>query len=295
MDLMLPKIDIAFKLLFGDERNRDLLIDFLKAVLPELADEEIEELDITDPHLKPEFSGDKLEILDVMVRTKRGKVIGIEIQICAIAEMRSRVSYYQADMLTGQLGEGEHYSDLKRVISIIITDYDFIPESKRYHTVFGMLEKQEHFPFNDLMEIHVLNLRRLPEDEEGKLVNWLRFIGAEEEEEIKMAAVKNPMIDEAYRKLQVMSKDAVNRRLYTARLKAQRDEYSRIQGALREGREEGRKEGRKEGREDGQKEGEANATRKIVLEMGKSGLDITTIAAITHLSEQDINRILNKA
>jgi predicted transposase/invertase (TIGR01784 family) len=98
-----------------------------------------------------------------------------------------------------------------------------------------------------------------------------------------MAAVKNPMIDEAYRKLQVMSKDAVNRRLYAARLKAQRDEYSRIQGA------------RKEGWEDGQKEGEANATRKIVLEMGKNGLDITTIAAITHLSEQGINRILNKA
>ncbi|MDR3174478.1 MAG: hypothetical protein LBU19_09530 [Treponema sp.] len=33
---------------------------FIKAVLPEPADEEIEELDITDPHLKPEFSGDKL-------------------------------------------------------------------------------------------------------------------------------------------------------------------------------------------------------------------------------------------
>ncbi|MDR3174477.1 MAG: Rpn family recombination-promoting nuclease/putative transposase [Treponema sp.] len=57
-----------------------------------------------------------------------------------------------------------------------------------------------------------------------------------------MAAVKNPMIDEAYRKLQVMSKDAVNRRLYAARLKAQRDEYSHIQGALREGLEKGQDE-----------------------------------------------------
>jgi hypothetical protein len=42
-----------------------------------------------------------------------------------------------------------------------------------------MLEEKEHFPFNDLMKIHVLNLERLPGDEDSKLVDWLRFIGAE--------------------------------------------------------------------------------------------------------------------
>jgi predicted transposase/invertase (TIGR01784 family) len=98
-----------------------------------------------------------------------------------------------------------------------------------------MLEKEEHFPFNDLMEIHVLNLARLPEDAEGKLADWLKFLKAETEEEFKMLAEKNPVINEAYCKLQVMSDDEANRMIYEARLKAQRDEYSRIQGALREG------------------------------------------------------------
>jgi predicted transposase/invertase (TIGR01784 family) len=65
MNLMLPKIDFAFKLLFGDRRSKNILADFLKAALPGLADEEFEELTITDPQLKREFSGDKLEILDV--------------------------------------------------------------------------------------------------------------------------------------------------------------------------------------------------------------------------------------
>ncbi|MDR1149742.1 MAG: Rpn family recombination-promoting nuclease/putative transposase, partial [Spirochaetaceae bacterium] len=37
---MLPKVDIAFKLLFGDERSKNILADFLKAVLPDLAEEE---------------------------------------------------------------------------------------------------------------------------------------------------------------------------------------------------------------------------------------------------------------
>jgi predicted transposase/invertase (TIGR01784 family) len=101
-----------------------------------------------------------------------------------------------------------------------------------------MLETEEHFPFNDLMEIHALNLERLPADGEGKLLDWLRFLKAETEEEFKMLAEKNPMIEEAYCKLQVMSEDEANRMIYEARLKAQRDEYSRTQGALRKERRE---------------------------------------------------------
>jgi predicted transposase/invertase (TIGR01784 family) len=98
-----------------------------------------------------------------------------------------------------------------------------------------MLELEEHFPFNDLMEIHALNLERLPEEGEGRLLDWRRFLKAETEEEFKMLAEKNPIIEEAYCKLQEMSEDEANRMIYEARLKAQRDEYSRTQGALRKG------------------------------------------------------------
>jgi hypothetical protein len=53
-----------------------------------------------------------------------------------------------------------------------------------------------------------------------------------------MLAEKNPMIKEAYCKLQEMSEDEANRMIYEARLKAQRDEYSRIQGARQKERKE---------------------------------------------------------
>jgi predicted transposase/invertase (TIGR01784 family) len=113
-----------------------------------------------------------------------------------------------------------------------------------------MLETEEHFPFNDLMEIHALNLARVPVEGEGKLLDWLRFLKAETEEEFKMLAKKNPMIREAYCKLQAMSQDEANRMIYEARLKAQRDEYSRVQGALEKGWTEGRQEGWTEGRKE---------------------------------------------
>jgi predicted transposase/invertase (TIGR01784 family) len=157
--------------------------------------------------------------------------------------MRERISYYLSNMVTAQIGSDGRYGDLKQVISIVITDYDFTPETERYHPVFQMLEKDEHFPFNELMEIHVLNLARLPKDAEGKLADWLKFLKAETREEFKMLAERNPVINEAYCKLQVTSDDDEKRMIYEDRLKAQRDEYSRIEGALREGRQEGRREG----------------------------------------------------
>jgi predicted transposase/invertase (TIGR01784 family) len=185
--------------------------------------------------------------------------------------MRERISYYQANMLTAQIGSGGHYGDLKQVISIVITDYDFTPETRRYHPVFRMLEKEEYFPFNDLMEIHVLNLARLPEDADGKLADWLKFLKAEKEEEFKMLAEKNPMIHEAYCKLQVMSEDEANRMLYEARLKAQRDEYSRIQGARREGLDEGR--------------------REVARNLKRMGIPVEHIAQGTGLSSEDIAKL----
>jgi predicted transposase/invertase (TIGR01784 family) len=282
MNLMLPKIDVAFKLLFGDQRSKNILADFLKAVLPGLAGEEFEELSIVDPHLKREFGGDKLEILDVKVRTARGKSIDIEIQICAMPEMRSRVTYYQSNMITEQIGMGGHYKDLKQAISIVITDYDFIPETGRYHTVFRMLEKDEHFLFNELMEIHVLNMVRLGAGEEGKLADWVRFIKAEREEEFKVVAEKDPVIREAYCKLQVMSEDEGKRMVYEARIKAQRDEYSRIQGALEEGWEKGRQEGRQEGREE--------IARAALVK----GMPLETVSDITGLNIERIKELAGR-
>jgi predicted transposase/invertase (TIGR01784 family) len=79
MKIMLPKVDFAFKLLFGDERSKNILADFLKAVLPEMAEEEFEKITNFDPHLKREFSGDKLEVVDVKLRTASGKILHIDI------------------------------------------------------------------------------------------------------------------------------------------------------------------------------------------------------------------------
>ena len=55
-------------------------------------------------------------------------------------------------MIAGQMRFGNQYAEVNRAVCIVITDYLLFGESGKSHTVFGMREKTEHFPFNDIME-----------------------------------------------------------------------------------------------------------------------------------------------
>ncbi len=76
--ILSAKSDFIFKLIFGDDRNVDILAEFLSAVL-DIPKEEYESITIIDPNLRMEFEEDKLGILDVKIHTKSKTVIDIEI------------------------------------------------------------------------------------------------------------------------------------------------------------------------------------------------------------------------
>jgi hypothetical protein len=62
-EILLPRSDLVFKLIFGDTRNIDILVSFLQAVL-DLPADEYGEISIIDPNLRQESEDDKLGILD---------------------------------------------------------------------------------------------------------------------------------------------------------------------------------------------------------------------------------------
>ncbi|MEN8907378.1 MAG: PD-(D/E)XK nuclease family transposase, partial [Clostridiales bacterium] len=69
---MSPKVDFVFKLIFGDENNKDILIDFLSATL-NLPKSEFDGIEIINNELQRLFEEDKKGILDVRVKTIAGK------------------------------------------------------------------------------------------------------------------------------------------------------------------------------------------------------------------------------
>ncbi|MCL2220518.1 MAG: Rpn family recombination-promoting nuclease/putative transposase, partial [Chitinispirillia bacterium] len=90
-EILSPTVDIIFKILFGDERNRDILADFLSAVLGFRVTKGA--ITLVDPHLARDNIDDKLGILDIKLRLKSGKYVNIEMQVGNLKSIFKRVEY----------------------------------------------------------------------------------------------------------------------------------------------------------------------------------------------------------
>jgi predicted transposase/invertase (TIGR01784 family) len=237
--ILSPLMDVIFKLLMGTEGSKDLLTDFLLAVL-NISPDELEGITIANPFLLQEYKGDKLGILDVKLKLKTGKVINIEVQVDPMPFMESRILFYVSKLITEQIGESEQYGKIKRVISIIITDHQLVKQSEKYHHQFGLYDIESGVLLTDGLEIHTLEVpkaRKLNESADKEdLLNWMKFFDVKTEEELKMLAQKSPTMQKASLRLMELSADEKARQLYEARLKEQRDIFTREYGARQDER-----------------------------------------------------------
>ena len=268
-EILSPTVDVIFKILFGDERNKDILADFLTAVLGF----EVKPDDITllDPHLSRDWAGDKLGILDVKLRLADGKFINIEMQVEKLKDMRNRIEYYISNMMVRQLEESGKYLELLPVVAIIVSKQTMLKETTRFHCEFGTLEKTEHFELHGLRAIHTLELSKLPTDVSGKLEDWLKFINAEKKEDYMVLAQKNTLMGKALRVLQRASADPRTREEYIYRKMAAMDEKARNDYRVDEGR--------------------AERSKEIAKNLKRMGLGIAQIAEATQLTENEISNL----
>jgi len=239
---LLPvKSDIVFRMFFADEKNIEFLTSFLKSVI-QLPKDEFDKIEIADPFLSPEYIGDKYAIIDVKLYTKSRKIIHVEIQLQITSEVKNRIVFYDAKLITEQLGIGDKYHAIQKVISIVITDDDINKGSPRYHHKFKFYDSEAKVEFTDIIEIHTLELKKLPITEDGtELYDWSKFIAAENEEELNMVAERNPQVKKAVVTLKKLSADEQARDMYERREKALRDIDSRERFAHEKGKEEERK------------------------------------------------------
>ncbi len=291
LPLLSPKNDFVFKQIFGDARHTRPLESFLQATLG-FQPEEFAELAIVDPNLNPEHEDDKHSILDVRVKLRSGKEVDVEIQAHAMPDMHNRLQYYTARLVSGQMQSGEDYSVLPQSITIAITDFGMWPGKGRYHHRFYLYDPDAELPYPNSLEIHTLELPKLPKDGDGsKLWEWLRFISSKTRDEFEALAGKDDAMAEAYGRLVVLSEDEKERLRALAREKFARDHANRMRGAREEGLAKGLKKGRAEGRAEGRAAGRAEIQEKVAREMLALQLPLDVIAKATELSEAEITRL----
>jgi predicted transposase/invertase (TIGR01784 family) len=278
--------DHIFKLVFGDEKNKDILIAFLKTVL-DIPHEDYDEVTICDPILKSELIKDKIGILDIKIRTKTGKIIDVEMQVARQGFFEERVLFYISKMLSEQMKSGEEYDKIQKVICIAIAaEHILIEENKEFHNKFLLTNKTGNI-FTDKIEINTLELMKIPENaKENGLTRWLEFMRIKSEEELNMVATMAEASIELLKAINVLKKININeneRKIAERREKFWRDFKSSVK--------EGELRGKAEGIEIGEARGKADEKREIALKSLKRGYKIEDIAEDTGLSIEEINEL----
>src|ERR1700682_5116026 len=98
-----PKVDYAFKHVFGRDATRPILIDLLNQILQPAAGHEILEIELLNPFNPKETLDDKLSILDIKARDQTGRQFNVEMQMLAFPYYEKRILYYGAKLYQQQL------------------------------------------------------------------------------------------------------------------------------------------------------------------------------------------------
>jgi hypothetical protein len=121
---------------------------------------------------------DKLGIVDVKLNTASGEVLHIDVQVNPDRNFISRSLYYNDRLVVDQVGAGERYKAIRRSISIMIVNFTLLKDEApdRYKNVYRFLNTVSHEPFTDLQELVILELPKVPDEDDGtELWPWLKF------------------------------------------------------------------------------------------------------------------------
>jgi len=223
-----PKIDIAFKKVFGSQMSRELTKALINAVLQPTPWQRLEELELLNPYSDKMTLDDKLSILDIKARDDQGRLYNVEMQMVATASLTRRFLYYWSKLYSQQLTEGDEYTRLCPTISICFVNGDVFPDRDAYHSQFRLLEEDDRFCLTDDLAIHVIEIPkfRLSLEELRKPLDfWLYFLknGVELDADALPRPLAQPEIYRAMEVLKMFSQNEMERELYEGRLKEKRD------------------------------------------------------------------------
>lgn len=276
-----PKVDFAFKKLFGSEENKDLLMSFINSVLPE--NEQINYIELRNPYNLANFLNDKMSILDVKASDENGTWYDIEIQVAPQSYYDKRALYYWAKVYSDQLLEKGRYGNINKVIGINVLDFNYFPDED-YHSMYKIYNSKTKTEYSDLFELHFIELQKFHvglKELKTSLDRWVTFLNKAyeySEDKIPKELQEDKNIKKAIEVLDNMSLKGREREIYEQRLKETIDRVEQIETALNKGRKEGIKEG----------------LQTKAIEIAKNLLDVLdneTIALKTGLSLDEIEKL----
>ena len=174
MRTLSPRVDIAFKKIFGVEENKDLLISLINSIVEPY--DHVSDVTLMNPYNLQSFRTDKLSIMDIKAKGHDGRLFNIEIQITDEGDYDKRALYYWAKMYSEQLRIGNEYEKLAKTIGIHILNFTSIIQSPRYHHRFTISDHVNNLHYFNDFEMHTIELSKFSSNDEAltELVGKIR-------------------------------------------------------------------------------------------------------------------------
>ncbi len=270
--------DYAFKLLFGNPENIIILKEFLSVVL-NLEKDSFEEIVIENPMVGNYYYEEKKGILDIKLTLRDGQKINIEMQNLWETHYEKRAYYYWARRYLENFKSGEAYRLLPKCISIHILNSE-IPFVTEIHSIYQVLNRKNFTLLGEDLEIHFLDLTRLPEEAGDELEKWLRFIETDDKEVRSRLGRENKVMEYANEVMDQFYSNKEERLRYEAAFRYECDRASSL--------EEGIRIGEKRGRTEGEAHGRHSEKLQTARNMKQDNIPIASIVKYTGLTVEEI-------
>ena len=240
--------DVFIQFAFGTEKYKPAILAFINAVLMESNKPLITELTIKNPFNPGKIEIDKKMILDVSVVDETSRAYNIEVQTYSHRYLIERCLYYWSNLYSCQLKEGEHYTRLKPVTSIILTGFQVMKNMEKLHYSFGIFSHDEQrIELTDHFLMHFLRVperecRELLDQVSSPLREWLIFFGypgQTTEAELREAAKKEKGVEIMCQAYEEFCQDPDLRDIALRQEMYRRDQYAIIEDARIQGTENG--------------------------------------------------------
>ncbi len=273
-----PFTNYGFKKLFGEESNKDLLLDFLNELLKE---EQGQIKSLT--YLKNEY--DRKAIFDLYCENEKGEKFIVELQKSKHNFFKDSTDYYSSFPIRERAKRADWNYELKAVYTIAILDFVFDEdknEPKKYRYDIKLTDRETNKVFSNELTYIYLELPKFTKsiDElETRLDKWLYTIRNLNRLERVPEKLRERVFEKFFETAEISKFTQEQVRYYENSLKYYRDLKNSLDTAKLEGIKEGIEKGIKV------------RVREIAISMLENNVDVEIISNATRLSTYEIEKL----
>ncbi len=273
-----PFTDFGFKKLFGEEPNKDLLLDFLNELLREEQGQITELTYLKNEHLDQDLN--RKAIFDLYCTNERGERFIVELQKTKQNFFKDRTVYYSTFPIREQAKRADWNYQLTAVYTIAILDFVFDEgkkEPNKYRYDIKLMDKETCEVFYDKLTFIYLEMPKFSKtlDElDTRFDQWLYVLRNLNKLDRVPEKLKEKVFERLFETAEIAKFNTEQLNSYEDSLKYYRDLKNALDTAFEDGIEKG--------------------IEKVAINGVKQGKSDEIIMEMTGLTIEQLNRKINE-